>query len=95
MSATKYNQDKYGKSITKEQLKPGDFIFYTGINGVANGHVGLYLGKGYVIQSTLDKGGEYPTGGVRITKLTFRSEPTAFRTPYVFCFNFFPLILNK
>ena len=81
---TKYNKDNIGKEVTKKELQPGDIVFYKSIGGkVKYGHIGLYLGQGYVIQSTIDKGKEYPSGGVRITKLTFRSEPTAFRSPFL------------
>lgn len=80
LSALEYNHDSIGKEISIEELQPGDLVFYTGASGIPYGHVGIYLGQGYVIQSTIDKGKEYPTGGVRITKLTFRSSPTIFRS---------------
>jgi len=82
-SVRKYNSNKVAKEITGKELQPGDFVFYHGYNNnLKDGHVGLYLGRGYVIQSTLDAGSEYPLGGVRITKLVFRSEPTVFRSPF-------------
>ena len=75
-----YNLAKYGKSIKKKKLKPGDLVFYPGRDGSTNGHVGIYLGNGFVIHSTCDKGREYPRGGVHITKLTFRASPQQYRT---------------
>ena len=82
IAAAEYDDDSIGKLISKEELKPGDFVFYAGVYGGANTHLGLYLGKDYVIQSTVDKGSEYPLGGVHITKLNFRSSPTKYRTPF-------------
>ena len=83
MAATKYNTDQIGEKITEEELQPGDFVFYQNINNkIIDGHIGLYLGQGYVIQATVDEGTEYPVGGVRITKLTFRAKPTGFRAPF-------------
>ena len=83
LSASQYDRDYVGVLISEEQLKPGDLVFYKGIDGGDNHHIGLYLGKGYVIQATLDKGGEYPLGGVHITKLNFRSSPTGYRSPFL------------
>ena len=80
--ARSYNQSKYGKRIKKDQLAAGDIVFYKGVHGGNHNHVGLYLGKGYVIQSTCDKGKHYPRAGVRITKLKFRSSPTDYRSPF-------------
>ena len=83
MEVAKYNTGQIGKKITEKELQPGDFVFYQNINNkITNGHIGLYLGQGYVIQATVDKGTEYPVGGVRITKLTFRAKPTGFRAPF-------------
>ena len=82
IKVNEYNQDTYGRIISKEELRPGDIIFYEGISGGKYSHIGIYLGKGYVIQSTVDQGGEYPQGGVHITRIIFRSSPTAYRTPF-------------
>ena len=81
---TEYDSDEVGKKISEKELQPGDLVLYESIGGgISNGHIGLYLGDGFVIQSTLDKGAKYPTGGIRITKLTFRDSPTSLRDPFV------------
>ena len=77
-----YNDDSYGREIPKGELAAGDILFYEGLNGGAYNHVAMYLGQGYVIQSTHDRGYDYPQAGVRITKLTFRSSPTGYRAPF-------------
>ena len=77
--AYKMNNSHYGKKITKADLRAGDMVFYKGYNGRNYNHMALYLGKGYVIQSTCDKGKHYPTGGVRITKMKFRALPQVYR----------------
>lgn len=83
LPAAKYDDDFIGILISREELKAGDFVFYKGINGGDNTHIALYLGKEYVIHSTLDKGATYPLGGVHITKLDFRSSPTKYRSPFL------------
>ena len=81
--AYKMNNDKYGKKVTRENLKPGDIVFYKGAHGGKNfNHVAMYLGNGYIIQSTCDKGRNYPRGGVHISKLVFRSSPQGYRNPF-------------
>lgn len=47
-------QDQYNATqrVTKDQLKPGDFIFFSGTyNGPFITHVGLYVGNGYMYDS--------------------------------------------
>lgn len=74
-----FNQSRYGKRIPREKLKAGDTVFYKDYHGAPYGHMALYIGKGYVVQSSCDKGRTYPTAGVRITKLRFRSYPELYR----------------
>ena len=79
-----YNNDAVGIKISQKDIQPGDLIFYRNVQGNVNdGHIGLYLGQDYIIQSTVDQGTEYPAGGVRITKLNFREPPTNFRSPFL------------
>ena len=77
-----YNLATYGKKrLLAKKRKAGDLVFYPDRKkGKANGHVGIYLGNGYVIHSTCDKGNTYPSGGVHITRLTFRADPQQYRT---------------
>lgn len=49
----------YSKSINREALQPGDFVGYSG-------HIGLYLGKGMVVEAA---GGAY---GIQITDIDTR-----------------------
>ena len=46
-------QSQYTEKISKDQLKPGDLVFFNRKNGI--GHVGIYLGDGKVLHSS---GGE-------------------------------------
>lgn len=38
-----------GKKVTKDQLQPGDLVFY-GYNGSVN-HVAIYIGNGQIIHA--------------------------------------------
>lgn len=57
-------------SITREELQPGDLVFYEK-NGVIN-HVAIYLGEDYIIHAS--NKAAYPVGGVKISKMCYR-EP--------------------
>ena len=61
-------QALYGYQINKEQLEPGDLVFYDK-NGVVN-HVAIYLGKGYIIHASNRQ--SYPRGGIKISKMEYR-----------------------
>lgn len=74
-------QREEGILINPEDRQPGDIIFYDKANG-GTGHVGIYLGDGYVdnpddfdggfiINSTGHSGKKYPEGGVRIVCLKY------------------------
>ena len=67
-----------GKRISRSSAQPGDIVYYAVNDG--EGHVGLYLGNGYQINSSGHSGREYPEGGVRITKIKYhdREEPQFF-----------------
>ena len=43
-------QSQYTEKISKDQLKPGDLVFFNRSNGI--GHVGIYLGDGKVLHSS-------------------------------------------
>jgi peptidoglycan endopeptidase LytE len=71
------------RPVTKSNLRAGDVVYYRGLYGGYHGHVGMYIGNGYVLQSTTDQGVYYPRAGVRITKLTFRSSPQGYASPRI------------
>ena len=71
------------KTIPKSKLRACDVVYYRGIRGGYHGHVGMYIGNGYVLQSSADRGVHYPRAGVRITKLTFRSSPQGYASPLI------------
>lgn len=75
-----YEQAKFGKQVPLNQLRPGDLVFFnTGSNdpnGIGvNGHVGLYIGNGQMIDARNTKkgilrgnmivDGRGPTGAIR------------------------------
>ncbi len=59
-----------GHVIDKEKLQPGDIIYYDKANN-GSGHVGLYLGNGFIINSSGHSGKTYPEGGVRIVRVLY------------------------
>lgn len=59
-----------GNVIDKEKLQPGDIIYYDKANN-GSGHVGLYLGNGFIINSSGHSGKTYPEGGVRIVRVLY------------------------
>lgn len=52
-------QARYGKRVGKKlgKAKPGDLICYSG-------HVGIYLGKGLIVNASNSK--QYPRGGIKV-----------------------------
>lgn len=64
------NQRNYGEIIPEEDLQPGDLIYYDKANH-GTGHVGLYIGDGFIINSSGHSGRTYPEGGVRIVRLLY------------------------
>lgn len=74
-------QRKEGLVVNNEERKPGDIIFYDRANN-RSGHVGIYLGDGFledtsafyggfIINSTGHSGKTYPEGGIRIVCLKY------------------------
>ena len=59
-----------GNVIDKEKVQPGDIIYYDKANN-GSGHVGLYLGNGFIINSSGHSGKTYPEGGVRIVRVLY------------------------
>lgn len=46
-------QSRMGQTISKNDLLPGDLIFFRGMNGEPVGHVGLYIGNGQMIHASM------------------------------------------
>ena len=68
---------EFGKKIGKEKALPGDLVYYDEAND-GTGHVGMYLGSGYIINSSGHSGKKYPAGGVRICCLTYQDRESYF-----------------
>lgn len=43
---TTYEQAKFGKQVSVNQIRPGDLVFYN-----KYGHVGIYVGNGHIVHS--------------------------------------------
>lgn len=60
----------YGREVPVTKVQPADLVFYDKANK-GSGHVALYLGDGFVINSAGHSGRKYPEGGVRISKVMY------------------------
>lgn len=69
---TPNEQKKVGTSIREAEALPGDLVYYPVNDGY--GHVGLYLGDGFLINSSGHSGKTYPAGGVRICRLQYQDR---------------------
>lgn len=58
------------KSVSKDELKPGDLVFYGPKNGKVN-HVAMYIGDGKIIHASTNNTKYYKGGDVEITSLYF------------------------
>ena len=63
-------QRNQGLVIPEQEAEPGDIIFYDKAND-GYGHVAIFLGSGFVINSSGHSGTNYPEGGVRIVSTTY------------------------
>ncbi len=61
-----------GTAVPVSDARTGDIIYYDVNDGY--GHVGIYLGDGYLINATGHAGRTYPDGGVRICALKYRDR---------------------
>ena len=59
-----------GTAVSDEEARPGDLVYYDKAND-GDGHVGMYLGDGFSINSSGHSGRTYPEGGVRICRLLY------------------------
>ncbi len=59
-----------GEIISEDEMEPGDIIYYYRANN-GSGHVGMYLGDGFIINSSGHSGKTYPEGGVRIVRTLY------------------------
>lgn len=58
------SQRSIGKEVSLEDAQPGDIVCYSG-------HVGLYIGDGYIVHASNSK--PYPKGGIKVSKATYRT----------------------
>lgn len=61
---TSYAQRSSGRAVEYKDAQPGDLIMYSG-------HVGIYIGDGYIVHASNSK--PYPKGGIKVNKATYRS----------------------
>ena len=64
------NQAKAGQEITDEEILPGDLIYYDKANN-GYGHIGIFMGDGFIINSSGHSGKTYPEGGVRLVRVLY------------------------
>ena len=60
---TSYAQRSSGREVSYDNAQPGDLILYSG-------HVGIYIGDGYIVHASSSK--PYPQGGIKVNKATYR-----------------------
>lgn len=61
---TSYLQRSAGREVSYADAQPGDLICYSG-------HVGIYMGGGYIVHASNSK--PYPQGGIKVNKATYRT----------------------
>lgn len=64
---TASGQMAYGEKVSKDELKPGDLVFFrdTSITSKAASHVGVYIGDGQFVHASSSR-----TGYVKVSNLT-------------------------
>ena len=72
--ATAWRLSNCGKAIKRSQLKAGDMLFYPhNSHDRSIGHCAIYIGNGYIINASGHQGSKYPSGGIRISRIDYRS----------------------
>ncbi len=61
---TSYEQRSAGTAVEYKNAQPGDLICYSG-------HVGIYIGGGYIVHASNSK--PYPQGGIKVSKANYRT----------------------
>ena len=64
LDRTSYAQRSNGTEVAYSDAQPGDIICYSG-------HVGIYIGGGYIVHASSSK--PYPRGGIKVNKATYRT----------------------
>ena len=59
------SQPNYGKKISRDEIRPGDLIFYG--NGKRINHVAIYIGNGQVVHAS------NPRDGIKISRAFYRT----------------------
>lgn len=70
LERTSYNMASSLTKISKEELQPGDLIFYGKLKGQVN-HVAMYIGNGQIIHNSSNNTKYYKKGDVEITSMYF------------------------
>lgn len=68
-----YDQSKFGQSVDKKDLKPGDLVFFDTMNKGRVSHVGMYVGNDEFIHAS------NPKDGVKKSKLSSSYYQKAYR----------------
>lgn len=66
---TSYNQASAGRSISFDQLQPGDLVFYS--SGAGINHVAIYIGNGQIVHAA------NPAVGIIISSLNYKAPVAA------------------
>ena len=64
LDRTSYSQQSNGTEVAYKDAQPGDLVCYSG-------HVGIYIGGGYIVHASNSK--PYPKGGIKVNKATYRT----------------------
>ena len=65
------SQAQMGKKVTKDEMRPGDLVFYSNSRGTIN-HVGIYIGNGQIVNAASRR------SGIKISTWNYRT-PRAIR----------------